>query len=200
MQIFSFYSKSVAVCLLIGVCCGQVYFPTGLSTNSGIVRNVPTNVLRIPANTLLSDGNRAYLAAPIPVQFYTTRTNDDNDNKNRFTTIRDENTQDLRNERTKGFLRDDRDDKLKELLDGRRDDLTKTERNEKIRDLLKTRTDTTDGNYRTLDKDQYRTLTTLTTGDADAYNRFQGFNDFDRFGTYNRFRDVNEFDRTFGRY
>lgn len=212
--------KSIGVCVLIGVCCAQIYIPSGLSTNSGIVRNVPTTFIRIPASTYLTDGNRAYLAAPIPFQFITTRFSEDTtaDRKNKFTADKDDKVQDLRkfttdkDDRTKAQLRDDKDEKLVKdlttLTTAQREDLLKTtvERNEKLRDLLKLRTDNKDdGTYRTtgtFDKDQLRAFTTLTTGnDADTYNRFQGVNDFDRFTTaFNRFRDVNEFDRSYGRY
>lgn len=52
----------------VGIAFGQVYIPTGLSSQSGIVRNVPTSVVRWPANAYLSDGNRAYVAAQLPAQ------------------------------------------------------------------------------------------------------------------------------------
>lgn len=59
----------------------QVYIPTGTSTQSGIVRNVPTHLVQWPANTYITSGNRAYVAAQLPLSVYGTRSNADNQNQ-----------------------------------------------------------------------------------------------------------------------
>lgn len=40
-----------------------------MSTQSGIVRNVPTTLVRLPADTLFTDGNRAFVAAEVPLHW-----------------------------------------------------------------------------------------------------------------------------------
>lgn len=67
LNLILFYSKLLSLAF-VGIAFGQVYVPTGLSSQSGIVRNVPTSVVRWPANAYLSDGNRAYVAAQLPGQ------------------------------------------------------------------------------------------------------------------------------------
>lgn len=68
--------------MFVGITFGQVYIPTGVSTQSQILRNVPTSVVRVPANTYITDGNRAYLTAQVtPFQWVNTRVNDDNKNR-----------------------------------------------------------------------------------------------------------------------
>lgn len=201
------------MCILFGVCYGQVYIPTGVSSYSGIVRNIPTQYFRIPANTVLSDVNRAYIATALPTPiFIHSRINDDsNENQKKFNTDRNDQSQQIRkfttekDERTKDYLKDEKDktDDYTAFTKQREDLLKATiDRNEKLSELIKMRTDKTD------DRTYTRTVTTdkepLTyvnvAYDADTIGRLQGFNGYDRYTTFNRFRDVNEFDRAFGRY
>lgn len=44
-----------------------------MSTQSGIVRNVPTTLVRLPADTLFTDGNRAFVAAEVPLHWANTQ-------------------------------------------------------------------------------------------------------------------------------
>lgn len=66
--------------MLVGIACAQVYIPTGVSTQSGIVRNVPTQIVRIPADTYINDGRQTYLAAQVPFQLHFNTNNRGNNN------------------------------------------------------------------------------------------------------------------------
>lgn len=59
--------------VLIGAASAQVYIPTGFSTQSGIVRNVPTNSVQLSADTVFTDGQRAFVAAEVPFQYVSQR-------------------------------------------------------------------------------------------------------------------------------
>lgn len=182
------------MCMLIGVCCAQVYIPTSYSTSSGIIRNVPTTLLGIPANTYFSDGNRVYIAAQIPNQYITTRLNE---NVATETTNKDEKTQSLRklaNEKdeTKALLREDKNEKITENNSQREDSIQLTEEQfERIRDILKIRNEKND---ETADKEMLRTLL-KGTDYTDTLARIQGFSNNDRLTTFNRFRDINDYGR-----
>lgn len=58
----------------------QVYFPTGLSTQSGIVRNVPTSSFQLSADTFFTDGNRAFVAAEVPYRYVNQQYNSQRNN------------------------------------------------------------------------------------------------------------------------
>lgn len=66
--------------MLVGIAVAQVYIPTGVSTQSGIVRNVPTQIVRIPADTYINDGRQTYLAAQVPLQILNTNNRGTNNN------------------------------------------------------------------------------------------------------------------------
>lgn len=105
------------MCILIGVCCAQVFIPTSYSSSSGIVRNVPTTLFGIPANTYFSYGNRVYIAAQIPNQYITIRLNEDAATETRNNDDNTQNPRKLINEKdeiTKAHLREDKNEKLKE--------------------------------------------------------------------------------------
>lgn len=100
--IFHLVRKLSAVFVLVGIACAQVYIPTGVSTQSGIVRNVPTQIVRIPADTYINDGRQTYLAAQVPLQLfnnrgqnnnnlYTTNTNTNNNRQFQTLNVREEN-------------------------------------------------------------------------------------------------------------
>lgn len=174
--------------MLVGVCCAQVYVPTSYSTSSGIVRNVPTTLLGIPANAYFSNGNRVYIAAQIPNQYITMRLNEDVTTKTRN---KDENTQNLRklvsetDAITKALLREDKNENLKENNSQRKDLIKITEDQfERIRDILKIRNERNDEMVRTLLE---------ATDNTETLARIQGFSNNDRLTTFNRFRDINEY-------
>lgn len=185
--------------VLVGITCAQVYIPTGVSTQSGIVRNVPTTVYRIPANTVLTDGQRAFVAAPVPWQWWANpRSNDDNRNE--------------REEALRRLFENDNEDRLKNWLrwandrdsDSRksnRDDDDKNAKNRKeetIRDLLRAREDN-DKTFKdfTYNKDQLRTLTGTTRDyDTGTFNRYR--DESDRY-TLKTLKDLQELTRTTGR-
>lgn len=68
--------------MLVGIAVAQVYIPTGVSTQSGIVRNIPTQIVRVPADTYISDGRQTYLAAQVPLQILNHGTHNNNNNHN----------------------------------------------------------------------------------------------------------------------
>lgn len=72
--------------MLVGIAFAQVYVPTGVSTQSGIVRNVPTQFLRVPADTYITDGRQTYVAAQVPLQFFNRGSTNNNNNNNQFYT------------------------------------------------------------------------------------------------------------------
>lgn len=80
---------------LVGITFAQVYVPTGVSTQSGIIRNVPTTYVRIPASTYITDGRQTYLAAQVPLQLVNTNFNDNNQNRqnnqNQILNLREDN-------------------------------------------------------------------------------------------------------------
>lgn len=180
------------MCTLIGICCAQVYIPTSYSTSSGIVRNVPTTVLGIPANTYFSDGNRVFIAAQIPNQYITTRLNEDVATTE--TRNKNEKTQNLRqlvnkkDEITKALLREDSNEKLNENNSQRKDSIKITEDQfERIRDTLKI---PYENFFETTDKEMLRTHL-KGTDHTDTLARIQGFINNDRLTAFNRFRGIN---------
>lgn len=66
--------------MLVGIAVAQVYIPTGVSTQSGIVRNVPTQIVRIPADTYINDGRQTYIAAQVPLQLFNANNRGNNNN------------------------------------------------------------------------------------------------------------------------
>lgn len=81
--------------LCVGFAVGQVYIPTGVSTQSGIVRNVPTSLVRLSADTLFTDGNRAFVAAEVPFHWLGgQRGLDGNQNRNGYSNNNNKNNND----------------------------------------------------------------------------------------------------------
>lgn len=101
--------------MLVGISVAQVFIPTGVSTQSGIVRNVPTQIVRIPADTYINDGRQTYLAAQVPLQFFNTnnRGTNNNNNNNLYTTATGTNTHNNRQFQTLNV----REENLRRLIE-----------------------------------------------------------------------------------
>lgn len=185
--------------VFIGITFAQVYIPTGVSTQSGILRNVPSSVVRIPANTYITDGNgRAYVATQVPLQLLNVRLNEDS--RNLLSTDRDENLRRLiaSEERFRNLLRfasSERDSGFR--FD---EDRLTNDREDRLRDWIRSRNDN-DANSRqstTLNRNQLRALTS-SNRDNDA-DRFRTTNEgVDRVTDLSRFRDLSDLSRVTGR-
>lgn len=192
--------------MFVGIAIAQVYIPTGVSTQSGIIRNVPSTVVRVPANTYITDGNRAYLTAQVtPFQFLNTRLNDDS--RNRFSNDREDNLRRL--------LAADREERLNELLrlvEQSRDENNRPQSNEdrywndredRQRDAWRLRDDS--GNSRQsneLNRNQLRALLNRENNNNNDENRNRDNdrnrndrndrNDSNNNSNNDRFRDLND--------
>lgn len=167
-----------------------------MSSQSGIVRNIPTQLVRIPASTYLSDGSRTYLAAPVPLQLLNSRLINDNQNDREVNLRRlIESENQLRNllrlveNGNQRYNSYDDNNRYNSINDNNRFNLnndnnqvdSNDDRQDRIRDLLRARNDNNyddDVNRRqnTLNRNQLRALLSSNQDSDNQNNRNQNQN------------------------